>query len=168
MFWILWSNGKTWKKYHFDFLNSTNCDTETIIWLSTKINKLYYLSFCSFDLKSEDMIWKYNDQENSRWKTQFNIFCLTPSKLVVTLCPPWGIYWCPWPQRNVSNMGFHFSQNSSIFFQISINVIFWLFKLEKYALELKYMFWVQMRKKLSHEEECVILTDQFSWFSYFT
>ena len=54
IFWILWAKGNTWEKNHFYILSSINCDIETLIWLSTKINKLHYLSFCSSNLKSED------------------------------------------------------------------------------------------------------------------
>ena len=48
------AKGNIWEKIHFDILGSTNYDTKTLIWLSTKINKLHYLGFCSFDIKSKD------------------------------------------------------------------------------------------------------------------
>ena len=55
MFWLLSDKANTWLKTHFYILGSTNCDTKTLIWLSTKINKFYYLGFCSSDLKSNEI-----------------------------------------------------------------------------------------------------------------
>ena len=46
--------GEHMRKNPLDILGLTNCDTETLIWLLTKINKLKYLGLCSSDLKSED------------------------------------------------------------------------------------------------------------------
>ena len=53
MFWVLGDKGNTLEKTHFEILGSTNYDTETLIFLSTKIKKLHYLGFYSSNLKYE-------------------------------------------------------------------------------------------------------------------
>ena len=47
-------------KSHFDNFSLTNCDTKTLILLSTKISKLQYLSFYSSDFKSKDRSRKHS------------------------------------------------------------------------------------------------------------
>ena len=50
------------------------------------------------------------------------------------------------PKEIFETWVFIFSPNSSIFFQISIKVTFWLFNLENYALGLKQLSCSQVRK----------------------
>ena len=54
MFWILYVKENIWEENHFDILSLINWDTKTLILLLTKIYKFQYLSFFSFDFKSED------------------------------------------------------------------------------------------------------------------
>ena len=78
MFWVLWAKGNTWEKTHFEILGLTNCDTETLIWFSTKINTLHYLDFCSSDsnLKIDPEISQSRKfmMKNPFWDFEFYTF----------------------------------------------------------------------------------------------
>ena len=73
-----------------------------------KIFKFKYLGFCSSDWKTEDSFRKLETKRRHGEKSIFDIFSVSPLKILVTLHLPLRVIFGSGPWRNFRNMGFHF------------------------------------------------------------
>ena len=114
--------------------------------MSTKVSKLQYLGLFSSNFKYEDRSRNISIKKFRGEKPILIFWVLYLQNLLWLFIFLEGWNQARDPEQIFETWFFFFSPNSSILFQISIEVTFWLFNLENYALGLEQLFWAQVRK----------------------